>query len=169
MKQYDEAINDLKAVIMIHPNEKKYRVELDKLKEVRKKTNEKNSNQLRHMFSEGIYVDKENPDWHNKHVMPKFNKKNKQCFFDLLIGNPADKEEDKIRGRVVFELFHEICPKTAENFRCFCTGEREWDRHYKGNIFHRIEPGKYMHGGDIDCESGGGGLSIYGRRFDDER
>uniref|UniRef100_A0A452H658 PPIase cyclophilin-type domain-containing protein n=1 Tax=Gopherus agassizii TaxID=38772 RepID=A0A452H658_9SAUR len=37
-----------------------------------------------------------------------------RCFFDIAINNvPA--------GRVVFELFSDVCPKTCENFRCLCT------------------------------------------------
>ena len=68
--------------------------------------------------------------------MPKFNASNPQVYFDLSIGNEED--EDYIKDRVVFELFKDV-PKTCENFRVLCTGERnERDLHYKGNKFHRV-------------------------------
>lgn len=84
-------------------------------------------------------------------------------FFDISIhSEPA--------GRIVFELYDDIVPQTAENFRVLCTGERENDPglHYKGNIFHRIIPGFMLQGGDITHGNGMGGRSIYGERFKDE-
>jgi cyclophilin family peptidyl-prolyl cis-trans isomerase len=48
---------------------------------------------------------------------------------------------------VTFELFQNKVPKTAENFRCLCTGEK--DVHFKGNFFHRIIAGFMIQGGDI--------------------
>jgi cyclophilin family peptidyl-prolyl cis-trans isomerase len=72
------------------------------------------------------------------------------------------------KGRVVFELFHDYCPKTAENFRCLCTGEKEDVPSYKGNKFHRIIKGFMMQGGDTTQGNGTGGKSIYGDKFNDE-
>ena len=40
-----------------------------------------------------------------------------RCFFDLEIGGESG-------GRIVFELFNSLCPKTCENFRALCTGEK---------------------------------------------
>jgi len=89
-----------------------------------------------------------------------------RVFFDIAIGGqPA--------GRVVFELFTDAVPKTAENFRALCTGEKgqgESGRplHFKGSGFHRIIPGFMCQGGDFTNGNGTGGESIYGHKFEDE-
>lgn len=122
------------------------------------------------MFSDSIYEEKPDAEGHTTYnELPPFDPENYQCYFDICIGNPADDEKDKKRGRIVFEVFKNRVPYSAKAFKCFCTGEKGWGRHYIDGIFHRIEPGKYIHGGDNDCQSGDGGTSIYGRRFNDEQ
>uniref|UniRef100_A0A8C1U8B2 Peptidyl-prolyl cis-trans isomerase n=1 Tax=Cyprinus carpio TaxID=7962 RepID=A0A8C1U8B2_CYPCA len=77
-------------------------------------------------------------------------------------------------GRMLFELFSDLCPKTCRNFKALCTGEAGLSKSnlelsYKGSIFHRVVPNGWLQGGDISPERRGtGGESIYGPTFEDE-
>ena len=108
-----------------------------------------------------------------------------RCYFDVTIGGVE-------AGRILFELFSDITPKTCENFRQLCTGEPGFG--YKGSIFHRIIDSfmiqgmslihftvlnrkwknfilispKTPQGGDFTNHNGTGGKSIYGEKFEDE-
>lgn len=92
---------------------------------------------------------------------------NPKCFLDVTIAG-------ELEGRIVVELFHDVVPKTAENFRALCTGEKGIGPntgvplHFKGMCFHRVIKGFMIQGGDISAGDGTGGESIYGLKFEDE-
>ena len=96
---------------------------------------------------------------------------NPQVFMDIEIDGLGSQ-------RVTFELFSDVVPKTVDNFRALCTGEKGINLpngkvspkalHYKGSSFHRVIPQFMIQGGDFTNHNGTGGISIYGEKFQDE-
>jgi len=82
-----------------------------------------------------------------------------RCFFDVTAdGEPL--------GRITMNLRDDVVPKTCENFKQLCTGERGFG--FKGSPFHRVIPNFMCQGGDFTRGNGTGGKSIFGEKFADE-
>ena len=112
-------------------------------------------------------MDKKGPDYffqkhyQNEYVQQYPDTENRpMVFFDIEINNPNV-------GRIIFELFTDVVPKTCENFKRLCVSKMKNASYYKTPI-HRIIPNYVVHGGDITRGDGRGGVSIYGETFEDE-
>merc|ERR1711871_1483665 len=89
---------------------------------------------------------------------------NPQVYFEINIGGAPE------NLRIEFELFANVTPKTAENFRCLCTGEKGRGNSgkklsYEKSTFHRVIPNFMLQGGDFTKGNGTGGESTYGSQF----
>eukprot|EP01006_Ploeotia_vitrea_P023191 TRINITY_DN55634_c0_g1_i1.p1 TRINITY_DN55634_c0_g1~~TRINITY_DN55634_c0_g1_i1.p1 ORF type:complete len:302 (-),score=34.89 TRINITY_DN55634_c0_g1_i1:253-1158(-) len=118
-----------------------------------------------HKFTHG-YLRHQQNRWRSEKKQTIVYSKNK-CFLEIEIGG-------KPVGSIEFFLYFDDCPKTCENFRCLCTGEKGQGKttkkplHYKGTPIHRVVPGFVVQGGDFSRGNGCGGESIYGGTFPDE-
>jgi len=120
---------------------------------------QKEKNMFANMFEKvNMYDDKKTAELN---IVPNANGDNPHVFFDIAIA-------DKKLGRIVMQLYMDVTPKTAGNFKAICTGDNDDKLTYKNSIFHRVIKDFMIQGGDITNADGTGGKSIYGEKFADE-
>lgn len=157
----EEALEDLNKAHAADPENKAVVTEIAKAKKAIADAKKKTKAAFGGFFSKvSMYDDKEMP------VIPGSSPNNPKVFFDVTIGG-------RYIGRLVMLLFADTTPKTAENFRALCVGDRGnastgQPLHYKGCTFHRVIKDFMIQGGDFTRGDGTGGESIYGEKFQDE-
>jgi peptidylprolyl isomerase len=159
---FAEALADLTFALETDPTDARIAVELETTREKQKQAREHEKKAFGQLFQGPTMYDVKTSAVQK---VPPYEPKNPHVFFDLRVGPSGPVKT------IAIELFSALLPKTVENFRCLCTGEKSTTTQklaYKGSRFHRLIKGFMLQGGDFDHGDGTGGASIYGPQFPDE-
>ena len=162
----DEAKVDLLAALKLAPNDKDVRAAIVSLKEKGEQAKKAEKAAFGGLFGKagGVSLYDEKKGLKGPYVPSESCTK---VFFDI-------KHGDEMMGRITMQLYSDMVPKTAENFRALCTGEKgnckmsDAKLWFKGCTFHRVIKDFMIQGGDFTSGDGRGGESIYGEKFADE-
>lgn len=150
-EMFEESIETLNAALEAFPNDTEAKKELTLVKTDQKKHLNKEKKLFSKIFSQAPLYEQEEDLTQDPN--------NPRVFMDVKIG-------DKESQRLIFQIFKNIVPKTAENFITLCNNKES--QTYKNSIFHRLIKGFMLQGGDYENANGTGGKSIYGDKFADE-
>jgi len=158
---FDEALDDFTKALHINPSDERIKYEIEKVKEELKKIGVKEKKSMVKLFKEKTLYSEKDPVVVK---VPEYDASNPQVYMNIKIGI-----RDPIK--IVIELFKRFVPKTVENFRCLCTGEKSTGvnkLYYGGSKFYKLIKGHMLEGGDIEHNNGTGGKSIYLGKFTPE-
>ena len=167
LEKYDDAINDLKNFLESTPDDLKAKSEYEKLLKLKAPKKPYKKSQYSELFAANMLYDDKSI---KQKSLPNYNPANPRVFIDFNIGTSEAK-------RIILELFYDKMPKTVDNFKALCTGERLKENprlKYTGCLVLAINKEFGMILGDLDnkIESEGkiptGGNCIYGDKFNDE-
>jgi len=167
LNNINEALADLKIAQVENPSDERIKYEINEVQKLMKITDTNSAKIMKKVFGtkESLYNDK------NMVIVspPKYNPMNPHVFMDIQYFT-----ESKITKRIVIELFIKSAPKTVENFLSLCTSykpiiDSATQYSFKGSRFHKLVHKFCLDGGDIDKGNGQGGVSIFGKKFKEEK
>ena len=165
LESFDLAELDYNQLKKLLPGDDTADTCLKQLQQKKHQHENKEKGMFKSMFKHSLYDDKDMPKEKpgSKEIPKEVDPSNPKVYFEISIGGSESK-------RVEFELFKNVVPKTAENFRQLCVSgtDATGNKFYKNSIFHRVIKDFMLQGGDFDNFNGTGGKSIYGNKFEDE-
>lgn len=166
LHEFDYAKERFLFALQFEPNNKEIRHALETLKKAHHEATTKDAKMYQRVLKESAGLYSEPVDLSDGHA-PLQVVTNPRVWLSFSMGGSDI-------GQIEIELWADKLPRTAENFRQLCTGEKglhpvtRLPMRYKGCTIHRVVPEMAIQGGDFVFNDGRGGCSIYGNYFADE-